>query len=530
MNLPWTDKNEYAKFDFMKELLALFILCWAPLAAFEGFYVGGSMGGHLTEGAQAGSAHGTYDFGGSSVGVYPADLQQGLFDHGIAGILYAGYGACFDCFYMGAEGFLQFGDATLQNTQRNSDFAGLDTIHDLSASVKGKTTCCQGGVDFLPGIVIDPVTLIYGRVGVSVARTSLKIDSVHSGVESGLTPNNWNQSLKLSKGRTRAAFRAGAGLEQRLTPRISLRADYIYTDYGKLSLRGSLAGVTSGGTAAPVTVSNFDKLHIYDHAVLLGLNYRFSCMEPFCWDPCCAEDAYCGIYFGGAIGGGDLETTQHGGVVGQDPGFSNFYQSSNVLSQLYNNQFQGMLFLGYGQPCGRLYLGGEIFAQAATHTVMDAQGRALYEDAAFNIRYETSYDTSARSSTWQYGFDFRPGALLTPFTLLYGRVGVSAAEIKADSHALLSGISYAPHLSFSLPDDVSAKQWKAAFRLGLGIEHLLTSKLYLRADYIFTNYGFISFDSTATGVDSNGNAISLSNTLTSHLRNNAIVLGLSYHL
>ena len=193
-----------------------------------------------------------------------------------------------------------------------------------------------------------------------------------------------------------------------------------------------------------------------------------------------------------------------------------------------------MLFLGLIHSLSdtsfwkRAFFGGELFASGTTDTSMDFSGQALFNDTNNDTLYSTSYETSVKSSIWQYGLDLRPGFLLMPLTLIYGRVGVSAAEIKAHSNASVSANNGAG-ITWALADANSKSNWKATFRLGLGIEQLLTSKLHLRGDYIFTNYGVVSFTDTVTGQDSEGDSTRLYSRLSSHVQNNAIFLGLSYY-
>jgi hypothetical protein len=159
--------------DFMKRILfAIAIIC-SPLAAFDGFYVGGGIGGHLAEGVQNGATLGTQAVG-DAVSSYSVDLHQNSFDHGVAGILYAGYGFSWHSFHLAAEGFVQFGSAHLK-TSRN-DISESDNVPELFAvptDVDAHIRCCQYGIDFLPGWSPNAMTLFYGRIGVSAARTNL---------------------------------------------------------------------------------------------------------------------------------------------------------------------------------------------------------------------------------------------------------------------------------------------------------------------------------------------------------------------
>ncbi len=505
----------------MKRLLIALLMNFSCLGAFPGFYVGGAVGGHLTEGAQAGGVVGTF-----SDNVYPSDLQNDVFSRDSVGLLYAGYGVGWRSVYLGAEGFIQLGHAQLKNARfgNNLTIVGNAATFISSSEVESSINCFQSGVDFLPGWSLGPATLLYGRMGIGVARAKLEVRSLNVGQS---LFGSGELFLNLSSRKTLATLRAGAGIEHRLTSHFSLRSDYIFTDYGKLSVSGVRTG-TSSGFAFPMTLNSDTRLHLYDHAVLLGISYHFCCQEAICTDACSALSAFNGFYLGGAVGGSALTASQRGFASGENPSRNQTIQTLNAPSQLYNNQFQGLFFLGYGRLWKSVFLGGDVFVSAASHSAIDYKVQELFYLPSNDTLYATSCDTSVESSTCQYGFDLRPGVLLSPLTLLYARAGISAAEIRANSKAQFNA-NNGSGITWFLPEEVSARTWTAAFRLGLGVEQRLTARLHLRGDYVFTNYGIASFNSRATGQDSEGDATFLSNTLSTHLQNHAIFVGLTYY-
>lgn len=317
-------------------------------------------------------------------------------------------------------------------------------------------------------------------------------------------------------------LRVGGGLESRLTQNLSLRADYIYTDYRNLSVNGSSSLVNSGGVTQENTRRS--SIHLYDHIALLALSYRF-CSEPLC-DVCLSTRDYCGFYLGGACGGSALEGTLHGSARGSNINDGLNSTLVEAPSQLFNNQFQGAVYFGYAYPLERLYLGAEAFIAAATDTSMDFNQNSIFNNTSIFF-WSTRSRASLATSTCQYGVDLRPGIFLTPLTLLYSRVGVAAAEVKVYPNAEFIGNTPVPSWALSTSD--SAKLWKAAFRFGLGLEQLLTSSLHLRVDYIFTNIGSVSLNDFASGFDGGGNPVTLESTLSTRFQNHALLVGLSYY-
>lgn len=503
----------------MKRLLFTLTLTASQLVAAPGFYTGGAIGGHLAQASASGSVAGTV----RSL-YYPFDLQKNFFDEGVTGILYAGYGFRWHSFDLAAEGVLQLGYAQFSNERLfNALLLSANRAAITTVNVDADINCFQGGIDFLPGWSPNNSTQLYGRIGIGAAKASLHLSSTNLGQFFSLG----SLELSSSDNRTFATLRAGAGLEQRIGTRLSLRSDYIFTDYGRLSFSDFVSGTTPLGNA-PISLRNEGRFHFYDHAILLGLSYRLCLQEPICCDPCFITQAYQGSYLGGVVGGSILSCNQHGQIVSEVPSLNSLFQSITMPLQLYHNQFQGMLFLGYGASRKWAYLGGEIIIAAATHKKLDFVEQAYSDDTTSDTLYSTSFDTALEPSTWQYGFDLRPGVLLMPRTLIYGRVGVSAAEIEASSSARFTGDT-GTDITWTSPNLVSVSHWKPAFRLGIGAEQALNSKLHLRADYVFTNYGVIAFNSRATGINSEGNPTFLTNTLTGHLQNNALFLGLTYY-
>ncbi len=517
----------------MRSFLLTLALSCSGLAAFEGFYVGGSIGGHLTEGSQTGLSTSTLNIlSPNQILASSSNLREKLFDHDVTGILFAGYGIRCCQLYLAAEGFLQFSPTR---------FKARGYVNEISSRIEqidNATSICEGinthqwGIDFLPGWYLNCSTLLYGRLGLSTARWHLKagtefqFDNVFDSGE---------VSVMSSKKKDFISFRAGLGIEKRLTRRLSLRADYIYTDYGKISVNGSVSTL-SPVNLSPIFVSNKTAIRCYDHALMLGLCYRFNCLRPACLEPPPCSLAFQGLYCGGSIGGGVLEDCQRG-LLQADNDFWGETRFLNTPNQSYNNQFQGALFLGYGEVWRRLYLGGELSVSTATNTSVEFAAGPTFINTpvggasnTLNIFYDTSYDTLVEASTWPYSLDLRPGVLLTPRTLFYGRVGISAAKIKVDSHAVDSGfIIVAPTSQWILPEHTSKDKWNPALRLGIGIEYQLCSRLHLRADYVHTNLGRVSINDTSLGTDTQGHPITLSNTLRSRLRNNSVVIGLSYY-
>lgn len=124
----------------------------------------------------------------------------------------------------------------------------------------------------------------------------------------------------------------------------------------------------------------------------------------------------------------------------------------------------GEVYVGmFLQPISSLYLGSEInltgFTGSANTTVADT----------INLRGATSYDSGLSPAI---GFSLMPGWVLNNKTILYSRLGIDYAKFTstiADDNANTFASS-------------TINQNELAYRLGLGLDHYITSNLSLRLE------------------------------------------------
>lgn len=481
--------------------------------AFEGFYLGGEGGGVLTEGKQKGETVGV-----SFDSVFtPIDLKQKLTHNSGQANLYAGYGRSFCCLYLGGEAFVQVNASEMkaQFTRQYSD-AGPEEYTANTHSWMHVSNI-QYGFDFRPGWRVTPLTLLYGRVGVSRANLRLKTNNSYSLVE---FTEVGSLAFKSSAHHTKAALRLGGGVEHHISPRVTVRGDYIFTDYGKIHVDRSAAGVGSEG--ALLTLGNQTQSRLYQHSVLLGLSYYFSqsCLD-CCLSPC-ATPLFCGFYLGGALGGFFASEKLQENAFGNHT-FLAIEMPLTATSHVTDKSVQGMLFGGYGWQWCRLFLGAEIFG---TGSARDALKRTDTNELLSFANESISLNTQLCISSWQGGIDFRPGWCLTPFTLLYGRIGTSYATIKSHTEATFQGNLVS---DWNLRDKKTKCSPRATCRFGGGIEQVLCTNLHLRFDYCYTNYGEVKLNRAVSNLDAFGIPVFLNYSNTYRVSDHSLLLGLSYY-
>lgn len=257
-------------------------------SSFDGFYVGGGLGGSFTSART--STVVAARFSGSLVAL-PATTTND-FSHLITGAqrknrfaagLYAGYGFVF-CRegYMGIETFLNFSryktksrpNLNLSSSFRNPTFTlPLNFSDGIYARLRLQNY--EAGVDLRPGVFLAPCTLLYGRLGVGYNK--LKLHSSFSdnflqvsaaGV--ALSPTI-EQTIQKHKHKKLGSFRLGVGLEQNICDNITIRTDYVNSSYRSVTTKvdqNFSTGTTTASFSHKVEVRRF-----INNTVTMGMSY-----------------------------------------------------------------------------------------------------------------------------------------------------------------------------------------------------------------------------------------------------------------
>lgn len=175
---------------------------------------------------------------------------------GFVGGAQAGYNYQIDALVIGLEAdydALQLNQSETQTGAYNSSpantFALKQSVRtDWLATIRPRA-----------GVVIDKL-LVFGTAGAAI--TKFKYDAEFTDT---FSPALDRQSLS----ETRVGWTVGGGAEYALERHWSLKAEYLYADFGKIS-------TTSMLTAPPGKTDFFDHSATFNvHIVRLGLNYRF---------------------------------------------------------------------------------------------------------------------------------------------------------------------------------------------------------------------------------------------------------------
>lgn len=157
---------------------------------------------------------------------------------GFVGGVQAGYNWQIDRVVAGIE-------ADFQGSAMKKSLTFYDDQGDYEGDVKAKIQWF-GTVRGRLGADIAERTMLYGTAGLAYGRIKIQGNDVDFG------PN--------SASKTRAGWTAGAGIEHAFTNNLTLKTEYLYTDFGKVKFRD--------GELDSKIKTNF-------HTVRVGLNYKF---------------------------------------------------------------------------------------------------------------------------------------------------------------------------------------------------------------------------------------------------------------
>jgi len=199
-----------------------------------GFYGSAMVGrdwGHVSEGG----GHSTFTSPDYPGYIYEASLlaHDGSSLKGWSGNLKLGYNKQIDQNILGVEV-----GAVIQSTRANGNaietwdtvpqtFPTTDNPSGLLSKTKIKN---YETLNLRAGHLFDNKTLIYGTAGVAVGEIKRTL------YQSDLASARWLDNSASDK-KTEIGYALGFGLEHKLTEKLSLRADYQYIDFGKMTFK-----------------------------------------------------------------------------------------------------------------------------------------------------------------------------------------------------------------------------------------------------------------------------------------------------
>lgn len=200
---------------------------------------------------------------------YTGDTQQ----FSGVGQAQVGAGLRSHMFYLGVELLAQVTNGDFGTISDQIHFTGLTP--DVPDSALAYHTSLNMNVfepafDLKPGVFLSKNTMLYGRIGAAVNTLTLEQNAHYNLVNnaSEFTENDSTSS-------TVVALRAGLGIEHHLHDRFNVFMDYVYTDYGDISLDTQTdEQLFIGETELFFDIDTFNTASdVTKQIIMLGFNY-----------------------------------------------------------------------------------------------------------------------------------------------------------------------------------------------------------------------------------------------------------------
>jgi outer membrane immunogenic protein len=239
----------------------------APIWSWTGFYIGGSVGGIWNDTRNDIFPTGCFLTnvacgGGPTPGVNAIRSDTSRFDDGrFIGGGQAGYNWQSGRFVGGIEGDISWTgiNQTIVTTKVLSAPLVGSMVHgegmkqDWLATIRGRA-----------GITVGPSFLVYVTGGLAVAHVQLAAANAFTATTDAYLGTFDD---------TRAGWTVGAGGEWMISPKWSVKAEYLYVDLGKIGV--NQACITAVCTAFAPPPSYQADFRIHEHIGRVGVNYHF---------------------------------------------------------------------------------------------------------------------------------------------------------------------------------------------------------------------------------------------------------------
>jgi opacity protein-like surface antigen len=176
-----------------------------------------------------------------------------------------GVGHVYKRVYLGIEANGDFGSVNTSNYAPPSNQTG-----DLTTSIKDDASIKNNyGITLRPGFLITPSLLLYAQLGAEKAQINTNTTTTFENVP-GQTGTVY--SIESQTSDNQLGYRAGLGIEEHATNHLSVRVEYLFTDFGTVSSSNS-APVTGHLVLSTSSISESTHFSPYMHSVMLGVSY-----------------------------------------------------------------------------------------------------------------------------------------------------------------------------------------------------------------------------------------------------------------
>jgi len=411
-------------------------------------------------------------------------------------------------FSLSVSPFLELASIDVNNSSDFHETLLVNFINFQQIHIHWTTTL---GIDLRPGWMVTPDALLYLVFGADWQDINVQ----NSGHGSGTDPRFGEATPNISQRKIATGVRYGFGLQSWLARHWAIYFNYVYTHYPNRTL--NIINVPTGGTIANNTIALTSQLRVFStNKILVGVHYYFlraHTMIP--WGNFAPRFSWRGFLLGFQAGV-LINQYWHRGT------FTRLITSGvnpeiNFLlprAQMGKTGPSGSLNIGYGLPWHRFYVELAAAFNLASHQGRD-QALDRVETGSAPEFFQQNQLTLRRA---EWTIDFLPGVLVTSQTLLHLRFGA------AFNRATLTTLSRSVSAGAFIIIPLSQRKNVTGLRLGLGIKQAVTSRINLTANYIFTDYGYIS----VSGAQSVGVNAALTTFSRLYMNTQGFLLGFEY--
>lgn len=413
---------------------------------------------------------------------------------GLNGKLFLGYGKTIKKhYYLGAEVFASMGSfaGEISNNTGLIQFPvfGVNVSYNGLDKVELKKTY---GIDFIPGIIVSPGSMIFLRVGYVNSRFELSSFRVDSPADPSLATQ---PSFDKHKG----GIQLGIGDNLAISKHLSLRESYNWEYYGSMSANVlDVVNPTNGNQQSYTTtikpqVESFTLAAIYHFIPSANIDHTVLPIST-------GKVYYAGIALSRDALSAHYTQTQFADLSFLGP---NTFVKINNSFDWKARGWDGEVFAGIGHNFyRRYYLGLEVLG-----SLSDTKGEvsSINRDEARH-QGETARQDYTFELNNSYGISLISGYHVSSAALFYVRVGVVRSHFRFSDKFTVT-----PPRASGLADDEAkfnqvANVNKTGLQIGIGINTRVSKKVSIRSEFDVTKYNSFGISKTV-GIDSADNRL-----------------------
>jgi opacity protein-like surface antigen len=262
---------------FRKTMALCYLSLFAPAVwatPFDGFYAGADIGASQASFKKNQLVNLDVSILGTPIIDIPIGNKKNLSDTSILGNLDIGFSKVFKLLYLGVEANVDFQNIQVENAPALQEQVSNFTL-PFETEVKLKN---EFALTFNPGIVLNKTTLFYGKVGPAWGRFSVDGTANYSQTFGSPGPQATASTQFSDNNFYKCGLRLGVGIEQYVSEHMTLKLEFVSTDYGTIHSGTPTTGavsVSEPGVDVTGLLSNSDQIKARNSSVLFGFNYRF---------------------------------------------------------------------------------------------------------------------------------------------------------------------------------------------------------------------------------------------------------------